>query len=64
METGKALTIVVYNEGSNTISIEANSSWKSLDGYTFTCGANKFLEISLLKYNTGGTKYLISVKGG
>lgn len=62
MSTGQCLTVLVYNSGSATISITVPSSWKSLDGYNLTCGATKFLEISIVKYASGANDYILSSK--
>lgn len=66
MVNGEAITVLVYNNSSSSITIGVPSSLHtgstvySLDGNTLTCGAYKFLEISILRYDTN--KYILSSK--
>ena len=62
MTVGQCLTVLVYNSGSTTITIEIPSTWQTLDGYTLSCQATKFLEISIVRYASGANDYIVSSK--
>lgn len=62
MTVGQCLTVLVYNSGSTSITIAVPSAWKSLDGYTLSCGATKFIEISIVHYASGANDYIVSSK--
>lgn len=60
MVVGQVLTVLAYNTGSSTTLALYDSNYSSLDGSTINCPSGKFLEISILCYDSG--KYLISCK--